>query len=104
MKLKDITNISGDIVRIVKLNSPKGTKVKVYERGHLLYIYSTHEGSRTLSVSSADGRVTERDCFYGAKKILNLNPEEIVLLVRPTGVVFIREKSELSPLISGCYH
>lgn len=104
MKLKDVTNSKRDIVAIVKSTSPKGTRVKVYERGTLLYIYSFNDESKTLSVSSANGRVTEIDCIYGAKKILNLKPVDIIMRFRPSGVVFIEEKPASYPRVANCYH
>ena len=103
MQLRNVTSIQKHAVNVVKAASPrKDSEVNIYEHQNTRFIHEVSGDGQVLSISKSYTPVTEDDWIIGVKKIMKLNLVDVMITVRPSGVVFIREKDDWFPKIANC--
>lgn len=90
-------------VNVVKAASPwKDSAVNIYEYQDTRFIHEVSGDNQVLSISKLNTPITENDWILGVKKIMKLNLVDVMITVRPSGVVFIKEKDDSLPKIANC--
>lgn len=84
----------------MKKNSPKGTKVFIYDSGTAKFIHTKLGNKEVLSISTPYGAASIADCVLGIKEIMHLNLVDVLISVRPTGVTVITEKPDHIPSVA----
>ena len=97
IKLKDITSKRPDVVSGLKAHSPEFSVVKIYEYGPARFIHSFQDDTQMLSISRSSGKVAESDWILGIQQIMKMELVEVLINVRPSVVVIIREKPDHLP-------
>lgn len=97
IKIKDITSKRPDIVSGLKAHSPEFSVVKIYEYGPTKFIQSFQDDTQMLSISRPNGKVIKADWVLGIQQIMKLDLVEVLINIRPSGVVIIREKPNYLP-------
>ena len=103
MKLTNVTANQEQAVNVVKAASPwKDSIVNIYEYQNTRFIHEVSGEEQVLSISNLDMSITESDWIMGVQKIMKLNLVDVMVNVRPSGIVFIKEKDNWLPKIANC--
>jgi hypothetical protein len=103
MRIKNVTKKHQSRKQLISKSWPD-SKIKFYESKDYFFIHEKSKHGQILSISSGSKSMTEEECVFAIGNIMKLSPEDVIMYLGPTGVLYIREKEEHFPRNVNPYH
>ncbi len=103
MKIKNVTKENQARKKLIPKRWPD-SNINFYESKHYFFIHETSQEGQILSISSETKSMTEEECLFIIKNFMKLAPEDVIMHLGPTGVLYIKEKEAQFPRTVNLYH